>query len=273
MAPVEKGIEEISRKSDEKLDCKVIILRYRCVDCRKEKERVEEDIYRKITRLPGPVTKQSLQFYYVERKNLAEGGEGVEKHLLDQYKAPDKSLNGILMGAFSRLKVTENAEMCVELRFNHLNDYVMDCERRGRKKQCTEFLKKLDLYEAKRCLERSKTLFENIQQYFDIEYSKKKWDPEEYHPYECNCKDCEETSLLMNEMEAAEAAENALIRPCDLETDRKRVEERVHNIKDERAERLALRRANDARQTEEVAERNRGRFRSKPPPKVKKRAI
>jgi hypothetical protein len=269
MASQVEQIEEIKRKS-EKVE-KVVILKYVCIDCRKERKRVEEETYRKIDNLPGPKTKQLLQFFYIERKNLDEGGEGVEKHLLNEYMVPDKSLNAILTGAFEKLKVGPDGDLHAELRFNHLNDYVMDCDRRGKQKQCAKFLKMLDLYEAQNCVRRSKVLHHNVQQYVDIAYSKIKCpDP---HPFECKCEECKECSRILNEMELAEIENNPCLRPCCYKTDQNRVEDRFNAIQDEREERLALRRTNDARKVREVSERNQSCFRLKPPPKVKKRAV
>ena len=286
-----KDVEEINRESDNNSKPQVVIIKYLCVDCRKERENFEERTYRKIDKLPGPKSKQFLQFYYIERKNLSEGGEGVDRHLLNEYMVPDKSLDAILISAFQRLKVNpHDKNLSFELSFNHLDDYVLDCERRGRQKSCAAFLKKLDLYEAQRCLRRSKILYDSVQQWVDIAYEKRET-PSEYHAYDCKCKECEEGKRELEEMELADMEEEKGRCPracCYKKTDNDRVGERFAKLREEREERLAverqvrmsgheerlaLRRTNDERREREIRERNLSVIKFKPPPKEKKRAI
>lgn len=137
-----------------------------------------------------------------------------EKILLDRNFNSDSSLEKVLTEAFSNLKLDANGDVSCILSFEHLDQFVLENEKKMTKDEMGKILHKIDSMESDMSVKRSFRLYErsmrNADKEFDLPEEKDEdfdeiiettfmW--QDYHPYNCDCEQCLASKKVMDEME------------------------------------------------------------------------
>ena len=164
--------------------------------------------------------KKRATFNYIERTNISNSFVGAEKYLVNSKLNPDCSFESIIDEGLRKLKIDPNDDdQCIEFVFEHLDERVLDSERKKDKKFFTN-LETLDLYESIESYKRGLGLVASSHRLQDLNPIKIL---PSFCPFLCRCEDCLEAENELYQMEPYSPPpqkESILLRYKILQSDR-----------------------------------------------------
>lgn len=149
--------------------------------------------------------------YYTDRKFIDEPqiSSVNEKILLDKKMNSDSSIEKVLTEAFSGLKLDADGNVACVLSFEHLDEFVLENEKKMPKKDMEKILDGIDSIESHFSVVRSHELYErsmrNLDKMYDAPFEDdaddQKFILEDYHGYGCECEKCTQCRKELEAME------------------------------------------------------------------------
>ena len=164
--------------------------------------------------------------------------------MLDRNFNSDSSLEKVMTEAFSNLKLDANGDVSCILSFEHLDQFVLENEKKMSKDEMGKILHKIDSMESdmsvKRSLRLHKRSMRNADREFDLPKEEDDFSDvgatfnwEDYHPYDCACEQCLSAKKIMDEMEVPD--EESFQTEEELKRDRRL---QMRNEREERLDKL-----------------------------------
>lgn len=229
---------------DKKVDISKHPLDCPCVDCKEFDLFVKEDIRKQVEKYKlfdftsdeVEAETQKVTIHYVERKNNSNDYEKFEKHLCNKYLNPETRLETVLDESFKTLRIGPSGDVSVELNFEHLDEYVLDCESKG--VEINQRLVVHDYFESVRSYDRDEKLYRQMLRGEDMKNVFK-------HLHDCNCEcvDCERAANDMDRMEEWYYHNPKCLKKCCVVTKDDLIKQRFDRLQLDREIRLRQKRA------------------------------